>query len=144
MKKIQYFLGKIPEGYYCPYCNEYHSISGTSKPLRELNLSQSCLKYPEERIETKVECFSMYGKSRIDIYVKEIENEKTTANKAMRMPIKGLEKEVKIKETSEKIYLEIDFSFPEEAEQDKIGFGFPKNKFQKVMYKIAYMLGQII
>lgn len=86
----------------------------------------------------------MYGKSRIDISVKEIENEKTTANKAMRMTIKGLEKELKIKETSEKIYLEMDFCFLEEAEQDKIGFGFQKDKIQKLMYKIAYMLGRSI
>lgn len=144
MKKIQYFLDKIPEEYYCPYCDEYHSISGIRKPLRELNLSQRCLKYPEERIEEKIECFSMYGKSRIDIFIREIENERTTVNKAMRMSIKGIEKEVKVKETSEKTYLEIDLTFSEEAEQDKIGFGFPKDKFQKVMYKIAYILGQII
>ena len=33
---------------------------------------------------------------------------------------------------------------PEEVEQDKIGFGFLKNKIQKSMYKISYMLGRII
>lgn len=33
---------------------------------------------------------------------------------------------------------------PEEVEQDKIGFGFLKNKIQKSMYKFSYMLGRII